>query len=224
MQATDILRKLLMIAALDPDRGVKFAAVRTLLEILKKDPSKLTFLASLSLTFREVYAVVCDIFRRIPARTESNFLEILKSVLPQIQQARQTHALDRLKDAMRLLLLIRNLAEGEKTIFMNCFRIPSWSGGEKILLLKILNRMSLYEYSGLNIDFMIQDYSRVDADAKREYLRFFGKLVYPSSKVRDLLCDALQGEPDEKLRNRIYRVLAAQFRELSEWPASEGAL
>ncbi len=199
----------MLAAALDPESGVRFAAVRSVTDVLQKEPLRLSDVASLCLSVKELFPVVKDIFGRIPVRVEENFKVILKSVLGLIRDAAASPAKGRLLTAMRFSRLIRNLAEGEKTLFLNCLRSPEWGPEDRLLLMRILNRTTLHEYQGVDAGFMVEQYPHAGDALKMQYLRFFSKMVCPGEAVQNLLCEALALENNAKIRNAIHGILAS---------------
>jgi HEAT repeat protein len=214
-----LIHKLLLTAALDPESGVRFAAVRSVTEVLQKEPLRLSDVASLCLSVKELFPVVKDIFGRIPVREEGNFKIILKSVLGLIQGAAASPLKGRLLTAMRFSGFLRNLAEGEKTIFLSCLRSREWDPAERLLLMRILNRTTLHEYQGVDAGFMAAQYPDAEDALKMQYLRFFAKMLRPGEAIQDLLCEALARENNAKIRDRIHRILASTLCRLQTAPS-----
>ncbi len=206
-----VIRKLLMLAAVDPDPSVRFSASQSLQEILNEDPLHLMFVASISLTVRELFPVVRDIFRKISVRTKDNFRIILKTVLELIRKTESRGNAGRRFDALRLTLLIRNLAEGEKSIFMELLQSPEWTESERLILLRILSKTTLYEYQALNVDFMAAQYRKTAAELKPAYLKFFAQMTFHSEAIDKVLCESLEWENDETVRGMVQEILSARL-------------
>jgi len=208
---SDLVLKLLTVAARDTEASVRDAAVRSLCEILGRDPRQLGFAASVSVSFPEAAHAVRQIFRRASVKTEAHFRAIVESVLALVRKHLSEPTRGRPFDATRLLLLIRHLAKSEKVIFLNCLRDAGRGPVERCWLLKVLQRTGLHAYPGLDFGFMIEDYPRADSACKREYLRFARRFSETGAPLRRLLCDALGWEADEEFRVGIYELLNRQW-------------
>lgn len=111
--------------------------------------------------------------------------------------------------AMRRLVLLKNLAENQKSLFLNLLYEPKLNPEELNTLLLILNRTSIAKFVGVKSKFLVDLYPICNIEGKQQLVIFFSKLKTPHKSIKALVYQSYYQETDTKLKTLIKDLMGA---------------
>ncbi|MBF0494000.1 MAG: HEAT repeat domain-containing protein [Candidatus Omnitrophica bacterium] len=208
------IENLLAVAAREGATVIKNSAIRSIREIMQKDPEEQMTMLLTCVGGTCKYFMLYRIMSEMETGPE-NFIDVVKTLLGFICGTGLGKPKSVGLKQARFMSILRKQIDKNKMLSMDLLRYVAMSDDEEWIFMRTINSVGICHYPGLDASFMAEKYTQASADTKIEYLRFFAFLPVPGERTEELVFGALTRENDEK-------ILKALRETVSAWLAGAG--
>ena len=201
------IARILEIIRLDDNPMVRKACLKSLRDILSRDPSKIAAVLDNFLHDDHMFYAVYRILERIEVRQP--FLpQIIVMILENIRRRknRSEHQALRLS---RMILLLRVLAQRNKSAILEYLAGRDPDDPARWALMKAINLTEIHRSENLNVGFMARQYALSSSETKAEYLVFFKKLDFPDDPLKREIFRQFAKEQDREVRESSRELISS---------------
>lgn len=210
----DKTKILLEVASQDPDAGVRQAALKSLMELMKSDASVIDQMIRLDRGERPLFRVFHHLFSTVLWEA-GNFQLILERLMQAVRGLYERYQENKARQS-QLLALLRCLVNNHRPYFLAEIHRTRWDDFELSILLHVLNSKGLLRLTEKDGGMLDERYETASAETKKEILKYFALLPFQSPRVERLLFKALKEEGEPEVRAALYEVFEERIHRHQE--------
>ncbi|MBF0252630.1 MAG: HEAT repeat domain-containing protein [Candidatus Omnitrophica bacterium] len=203
--------KLIDTSKRDENAHIRGAAIKSLIQILQKNPDEQIAVLESSIGGTFLYHTVHKVLKYMVAKPEY-FKSTIDKILDYICE-NKFNVYEMLSiSKLRFFVLLRHQAEGNKFLYMNFLRNEQDRDMRVWVLLRVLNSSSMVSMSGLDIDFLADIYPDCSKAAKIEILKFIEKTFSVSEKANKMIFQQYAKENDKELKEIVKNIIKSKLQ------------
>lgn len=189
----------------DPVPGIRRAALHEIDQLVEEQPQVVGELLRLGQVKPYVLTLVKGLFGRMSPE-KIDLPPIIGQLATMVEQERSTSGGTR-PVLGRLHVLLRILLVRLPGRFLSLLESEEWSDRQMVSFMYVLNRTNLYDYPGLDIRFMIEQFPHRPFEVQSQILFFFSRFVGHLSEAQQVVFACLRTTQDPRLLEQLERLI-----------------